>query len=519
MTMSLLRTGRLRLIVSLVLLGVGLVAFAPIQLGGQAAYVIISGNSMEPGFHLGDLVIIRAAASYQVGDIVTYRHPTIGFVIHRIVARESNHFILKGDNNGWLDSFQPTSAQIVGRLWLHLPSVGKVVRQLRSPRNMALLSSLVGVFIMISAQGNKGTRQRARRDGSASRDLALLGEAGQSLVALLALVACVSLALTGFAFTRPLQRLGSDDVTYQQIGSFSYSATVPSGVYDTATVTTGEPVFRRLATSIELNFAYRLQAEQAENVHGHASLSAVLSDVNGWKRTIELAPDAPFDGPTVKLDGVLDLNRLQSIIDRVEQEAGLHREQYQLAVVPSVVVEATVDGQMLRDTFVPPLKFHMDSFQIQLANDDPSIRGDQLQPVQPIMIKREHTQPNTLAIFALELPISIARGIALFGLGGSLAGLLVLAFLMRRALGAGEAARIRARYAAQIITLADREPAAGQRLVRVAAFDDLARLAERNGRMILHSRQGAADDYYVQDDALLYHYAIGEQDDAAGAPA
>src|SRR5215212_5417774 len=98
--------GRLRLIFTLVLFGVGWAMLAPVQVGGQAAYVIVSGNSMEPGFHLGDLAIVREAADYRPGDIVTYRHPTIGLVIHRIQSREFNHFVLKGDNNSWLDSYQ-----------------------------------------------------------------------------------------------------------------------------------------------------------------------------------------------------------------------------------------------------------------------------------------------------------------------------------------------------------------------------------------------------------------------------
>jgi len=37
---------------------------------GQAAYVIVTGNSMEPGFHLGDLAIVRRASIYQIGGIL-----------------------------------------------------------------------------------------------------------------------------------------------------------------------------------------------------------------------------------------------------------------------------------------------------------------------------------------------------------------------------------------------------------------------------------------------------------------
>ncbi len=38
--------------------------------GGQAAYITINGNSMEPSFHLGDLAIVRRESVYQIGGIL-----------------------------------------------------------------------------------------------------------------------------------------------------------------------------------------------------------------------------------------------------------------------------------------------------------------------------------------------------------------------------------------------------------------------------------------------------------------
>src|ERR1051325_5089533 len=98
-----------------VLLGAVWVAFAPIQFGGQAAYVIVNGISMEPGMHRGDLAILRQASDYQVGDVVTYRHPQIGPVIHRIIARDGDHLVFKGDNNSWIDGYRPTQEECIGK--------------------------------------------------------------------------------------------------------------------------------------------------------------------------------------------------------------------------------------------------------------------------------------------------------------------------------------------------------------------------------------------------------------------
>jgi signal peptidase I len=69
-----------------VLMGGVWLTFAPTVAGGRSAYVIVAGASMEPTLRRGDLVIARQSADYQVGDIVTYRHPTVGPVIHRVIA-------------------------------------------------------------------------------------------------------------------------------------------------------------------------------------------------------------------------------------------------------------------------------------------------------------------------------------------------------------------------------------------------------------------------------------------------
>lgn len=145
----------------LVLLVAAWVALVPPQLGGRSTFVIVNGNSMEPVLQRGDLVIIRAAASYQIGEIVTYRHPQIGPVIHRIIKRDGDFFIFKGDHNGWIDSYAPTQAELIGRLWLYVPGAGKMLGWLRKPLGMALLVGMIGCVLMINL--NRDQARRCRR--------------------------------------------------------------------------------------------------------------------------------------------------------------------------------------------------------------------------------------------------------------------------------------------------------------------------------------------------------------------
>ena len=103
------------LVIGLVLAWVFL---APTKIGGQASYVMIQGHSMEPKFHSGDLVLVREAASYQIGDIVTYWDDSMAaYTIHRIIDIKQDRFILQGDNNSWIDPVYPSQEEIIGKLW------------------------------------------------------------------------------------------------------------------------------------------------------------------------------------------------------------------------------------------------------------------------------------------------------------------------------------------------------------------------------------------------------------------
>src|SRR5213592_2340237 len=47
----------------------------PQGLGGRAGWVLVSGTSMLPHLHTGDLVLARHRSSYHVGEVIAYRVP------------------------------------------------------------------------------------------------------------------------------------------------------------------------------------------------------------------------------------------------------------------------------------------------------------------------------------------------------------------------------------------------------------------------------------------------------------
>ncbi|MCV0402741.1 MAG: signal peptidase I [Chloroflexi bacterium] len=154
-------------ILLVVLFGVWFGLFRPVSLGGPATWVVIRGSSMLPVYDTGDLVIMHAASAYSVGDIVAYRVPAgeIGegrVVVHRLVGGSSSGFEVLGDNNESVDPWHPSSADILGRPWITLPGVGRVITWLHQPVVLAALAAAVVVSMLVGGASPEGHERRRR---------------------------------------------------------------------------------------------------------------------------------------------------------------------------------------------------------------------------------------------------------------------------------------------------------------------------------------------------------------------
>src|SRR6266480_1724609 len=47
----------------------------PQSFGGRAGWVLVSGTSMLPHLHTGDLVLVEHQSDYRVGEVIAYRVP------------------------------------------------------------------------------------------------------------------------------------------------------------------------------------------------------------------------------------------------------------------------------------------------------------------------------------------------------------------------------------------------------------------------------------------------------------
>ena len=477
--------------------------FLPIQLGGQAAYVIISGNSMEPGFHLGDLVIVRQSAAYQVGDIVTYYNAELSQnVIHRIIGLGPGYFILKGDNNSWIDSYQPVKDEMVGKLWLHIPNAGKVIEWLRAPISLALLIAAMGGVLMTSTLTNQPQQRGKNKQKPANwgwMEIAL---------SVLGLAILLFLFLSILAFTRPTSRT-LDDMPYQQAGTFFYSAAGKAGVYDSDTVRSGEPVFPKLTCQINLGFAYNLTGVLLQDVTGTQQLSAkITDDESGWQRTIVLNTPAPFSGPSFSTSATLDLCQIEELVSSVEEETGFHPNIYTLNIVPYVSVAGKIAGQEFHDTFEPQLTFKFDKLHFYLAQGEAQV--DPLNFSKQSILSGAGEEDNTLSLLGLEFRIIDVRVISVLGLflllvGASVAGLTIYNTAQR-----SQDTFIRLRYGSLLVDVYDRGLETISPIIDVASIDDLAKIAERQSAMILHLVRDSLHFYFVQSNGTTYRYVMSE---------
>jgi signal peptidase I len=140
---------------------IGWVAYLrPAGIGGSTGYVIVSGKSMEPMMHTGDLAIIRAKDDYRIGDVVAYRIPEgdVGggmLVIHRVIGGSIDEgLVLQGDNRDTKDLWRPTADDVVGALEWHLPHVGTGLFLLRTPMVLAGILGFLG-FWFVATSGSE----------------------------------------------------------------------------------------------------------------------------------------------------------------------------------------------------------------------------------------------------------------------------------------------------------------------------------------------------------------------------
>jgi signal peptidase len=320
----------------------------------------------------------------------------------------------------------------------------------------------------------------------------------------IAAVGLAALVLAAVAFSRPVTQTLSEEIPYEQKGEFSYSASAPPALYDFDTIQTTEPAFLRLTDKIHFKFNYRLSTSYPAAVSGTQRLVAEIGDASGWRRTIVLQPETAFTGSSFTSEGDLSLSEVVRLIDYLKEQTGLVRESLTVSILPQVSVEGQIASVAIQDTFNPRLKFAIDSVALQFIPAGPG-ESDPLMPSKTTLVQRDQQLNNYLSLLSAHLNVSTARTTATAGLVFALLAAGGLVWLRLRPGERDEAARIHARYAVLLVNVEDSaRPRSGG--ITVLTIDDLARVADKAGLMIMHQVRAGEHYYFVQDGKTIYQY-------------
>jgi signal peptidase I len=475
--------------------------FLPSSLGGSTTYVSTFGTSMEPGFTAGDLAILRPADAYRVGDVVAYDSTDLATtVMHRIVDGNPDGFVMQGDNNSWLDEETPSSTEVMGRLWLHVPQGGKAIAALRSPGVLALIAVAV-VVVLLSARKPRGSRSRPRRReprrphvyATPIRARARQAGLGAGVAAVLAAAGGSALLLMPDTQTdsRPLQ------VTQQ--GRFAYSGTaVPGATYPSGTIETGDPVWTRLTNGLTVSFQDVVTGAAA--VDGTVRLDVTVTAPDDWSAVLTSGAAVPLIDGTATASVAVDPTGASALIGRHYQEIGASAGAATVTVIPVVDASGTVGGVPFTADSPAGLAFTLDETALRLAGDTAA-----LAPTVHTAVTVDALAPRSFVLGRVTVPVDVARIAAGVVLAVALLVLGLSAWIGRPVSGSA-VDRLLVRHAGRILPVSRFTP--GAMVVDVADADALARVAERLDSLVLHHAEPDGDTFAVRDGETTYRYVI-----------
>ena len=118
------------------------------------SYFQVATGSMKDYINEGDVVIVKINSDYNEGDVVTYISGN-DFVTHRVVEKNDDYIITKGDNNNTNDN--PIDKSLVlGKVTKIIPNVSAIKQVLLSPKVIVLIFvTLFCLSLLFSYNGNK----------------------------------------------------------------------------------------------------------------------------------------------------------------------------------------------------------------------------------------------------------------------------------------------------------------------------------------------------------------------------
>ena len=104
----------------------------------------VATGSMYPTISVGDVVIVKLTNEIKENDIIVYKEEK-DIITHRLIRKETNHLITKGDANNSVDK-SITEGQVLGQVIYIVPKVGIWRKILLTPQILGLI--IIAVFLL-----------------------------------------------------------------------------------------------------------------------------------------------------------------------------------------------------------------------------------------------------------------------------------------------------------------------------------------------------------------------------------
>ncbi len=495
----------------------GWLAFAPVGLWGSLYYLETQGPSMLPLFHPGDLAIVKQGGPYRIGEIVLYRYPKLGVFLHRIVGVSGGRFLMKGDHNAYIDPYHPLPSDVLGHLWLHVSGAGVVFSWLHEPAIAVGLAVAIGAGFLVMPYLIKDSRRKKESGGNLRRrrslPLLLLGPSGVVAATVAVVVLLASGILAAVAFSSRSTTTEMVTKRFNQVGSFSYSATGPAAIYPGGRVSTGQPIFQRIVSAVNFRFAYHLVAQQAAGVSGTMTLQAIISEPDGWSEGFQLAPPTHFSGNGGVITGTLSLARVDGVLSSLGSAIGVSgTPDANLSIVPHAAVSGKLAGKRFSGDFSPRLPFVVDSVELSVAQSTQAGAAPNFNPSKGGVVYAYTSIPARIGVLGIQTTVAGGRRLAVSGGVVGLLAALVLVAIYRMASTEPEAERIRSRYRSLLVEAKGAGIDSLKPPVAVASVEELARLANQEGLPVLHwVDPDGTHRFVVMAHGIGYSYACGGQ--------
>lgn len=348
------------------------------------------------------------------------------------------------------------------------------------------------------------------------------GQGRADLLVTCGVVAVLAGVVAGYAWNRPTS--SSDVLRYVQSGRLSYRARVPAtSVYGATGLTTGEPVYTKLVTNLQLDFAYQFEASTPSTLSGREKLVATIDNGQGIKRSFVVQRSRQFQGDHFDAAGTLSLSSLKAAADAFARAAGslYGGVGYTVMIAPVVELQGRVGPAALDTTFAPQFAFSYTGSALVPSGSSGTTAAGGVTPAgeggatpftatSPGSLTLPNARPAYLLLSGLQ--VSDARIGALAALMAALLGALVAGRrLLREATSDDEAARVAIRYGSTLVEVDSLPDNPSVVAVDVASFASLMQVARRLECPVLH-KGGPVHTYAVVDSGTLYRYRTGRHD-------